>query len=155
LAKDVDAKDIRRIIESSMLAPSAGGLQAYRVYAVRDSETRHALMHAAYGQECLSQAPIALVFTADQKRSASKYEERGFEFFSIQDATIAAAYSQLAAAAMGLATVWVGGFDPLEVSRLVRAGAYEVPVAIIPIGYPAENPGRTERRAFKTMVREV
>ena len=103
----------------------------------------------------MEQAPVALVFTADQQRSASKYEERGFEFYSMQDATIAAAYSQLAATALGLSSVWVGGFDPLEVSRLVKAGPYEVPAAIIPVGYPGEDPGRAPRRGMKSMVREV
>jgi nitroreductase len=153
--KDVDALDVKQIIESSMQAPSAGGLQAYRIYLVRNKETLEALAFAAHGQECVSKAPLAIVFTADQKRSASKYQERGFEFYSVQDATIAAAYSQLAAAALGLGSVWVGGFDPFEVSRLVRAGAYEVPVAIIPIGHPAENPARPQGRSMKALVREV
>ena len=153
--KDVDAVTVKKIIESSMLAPSAGGLQAYRIYLVREREALTGLALAAYGQDCVSNAPLALVFTADQKRSASKYEGRGFEFYSIQDATIAAAYSQLAAAALGLGSVWVGGFDPLEVSRIVKAGSYEVPVAIIPIGYPAESPERTPRRSIKNIVREV
>jgi nitroreductase len=153
--KAVDAQSVKKIIDSVMLAPSAGGLQAYKIYLVRDKANLDALGFAAYGQECVPAASIALVFTADQKRSAAKYEERGFEFYSIQDATIAAAYSQLAATALGLASVWVGGFDPLEVSRLVKAGEYEVPVAIIPIGHPAESPERTPRRSLKSIVKEV
>jgi len=153
--KDVDAKDVKLIIESCMSAPSAGGLQAYRIYLVRDKAALEALSMAANEQEFVSKAPLALVFTADQKRSASKYHERGFEFYSIQDATIAAAYSQLAAAALGLGSVWVGGFDPLEVCRVVRAGAYEVPVAVIPIGYPAESPSPHESRSIKALVKEV
>ncbi|MFH0884806.1 MAG: nitroreductase family protein [Candidatus Micrarchaeota archaeon] len=153
--KDVDAKDVKQIIESIMQAPSAGGLQAYKIYLVRDKAALDALALAAHGQEFVSQAPLALVFTADQKRSASKYEERGFELYSMQDATIAAAYSQLAAAALGLGSVWVGGFDPLEVCRVVKAGAYEVPVAVIPLGHPAENPARPQGRSMKAIVREV
>lgn len=153
--KEVDAKLAKRIIDASMQAPSAGGLQAYKIYLVRDKAALEALATAAYGQECVSKAPLALVFTADQNRSASKYEERGFELYSIQDATIAAAYSQLAAASLGLGSVWVGGFDPLEVSRLVRAGGFEVPVAVIPIGYPAENPAPKEMRSMKAIVKEV
>lgn len=153
--KPVDAAALKKMLDSVMLAPSAGGLQAYKIYLVRDKNTLDALGLAANGQDCVPNAPLALVFTADQKRSASKYEERGFELYSMQDATIAAAYAQLAAAALGLGSVWVGGFDPLEVSRLVKAGAYEVPVAIIPVGYPAESPERAPRRSLKTIVKEV
>ncbi|MCI0503646.1 nitroreductase family protein [Candidatus Micrarchaeota archaeon] len=153
--KPVDAPAAKKLLDAIMLAPSAGGLQAYKIYLVRDKSTLDALGLAANGQDCVANAPLALVFTADQKRSASKYDERGFELYSIQDATIAAAYSQLAATALGLGSVWVGGFDPLEVSRLVRAGPYEVPVAIIPIGHPAENPERVQRKPLKSIVREI
>ncbi len=154
-AKEVPAEAVGKILDSAMLAPSAGGLQSYKIYIVRDKDARAGLALAAFSQDFIAGAPLALVFTADQNRSASKYEERGFELYCVQDATIAAAYSELAASALGLASVWVGGFDPLEVSRIIKAGAYEVPVAIVPIGYPAENPGRIPRRSVKAMVREV
>ncbi len=153
--KPVDAHSLKRLLDAVMLAPSAGGLQAFRMYLVRDEAARRSLSEASFGQECVAQAPLSIVFTADQNLSASKYGERGFELYSVQDATIAAAYMQLAAAALGLGSVWVGGFDPLEVSRIVGAGAYEVPVAIIPLGHPAGSPERAPRRAVGEMLKEV
>jgi len=151
----VDAATVKRLLDAVLLAPSAGGLQSFRMYLVRDPERRRSLAEASFGQECVAQAPISVVFTADQNRSASKYEERGFELYSVQDATIAAAYIQLTATAAGLASVWVGGFDPLEVSRIVNAGAFEVPVAIIPIGHPAESPERAARRGIGELLKEA
>jgi len=38
--------------------------------------------------------------------------------YCVQDATLAAAYAQLAATALGLATCWVGAFDEAAVRRV-------------------------------------
>ncbi|MEM2908890.1 MAG: nitroreductase family protein [Candidatus Bilamarchaeaceae archaeon] len=155
LEQDIEKEKLDRVIGAFMLAPSAGNLQAYKVYIVKNPALKQELAEAALGQECISGAPLVLVFCADKKRSAMKYSERGFELYSVQDATIAAAYAQLAAAAEGLGSVWVGAFDPLEVSRLINADPYVVPVAIIPIGYPAEHPFMRERRSVKEIVKEI
>jgi nitroreductase len=153
--KPVDAATLRKILDTLSLAPSAGNLQAYKITIVRTQAVKEALASAAFDQDVVLHAPVVLVFSADEKRSETKYGERGLEFFSLQDATIAAAYCQLTAAAGGLGSVWVGMFDVLEVSRVINAGSYEVPVAIIPLGYPAENPGRNKRRSLKDIVREM
>jgi nitroreductase len=153
--KPVDAKVLKKILDTVSLAPSAGNLQAYKITIVRKQELKEGLMSAAFDQDSIIHAPVVLVFSADEKRSETKYGERGLEFYSLQDATIAAAYCQLVAAAEGLGSVWVGGFDALEVSRLINAESYEVPVAIIPLGYPSETPGRRERRHLKELVREM
>jgi nitroreductase len=152
--KAVDPKSARRIVEAAMSAPSAGNLQSYKIYIVSDKEAKAALVGATDYQEFIGSAPFVLVFCADQRRSESKYELRGFELFSVQDATIACAYAQLAAAAEGLGSVWVGGFDPLEVSRIIHAMGFEVPVAILPVGYPAAEAEESTRRPMKEMVKE-
>jgi nitroreductase len=152
--KGVDAKTIKKMLDAVNLAPSAGDLQAYRVSVVRNEKTKEGLMLACMGQEFVAEAPAVLVFSADKRQSEAKYGERGHELYAVQDATIAAAYCQLAATALGLGSVWVGGFDPLEVSRIINAGPEEVPVAVIPVGYPAEMPGRAGRKQLKELVRE-
>jgi len=53
---------------------------------------------------------------------------------------IAIEHLVLMATALGLGTCWVGGFeDPAEVSRFFGLADTLVPVAVIPIGYPAGN----------------
>jgi len=153
--KAVDAKTLKKIIEMINLAPSAGGVQAYKITIVRDEEKRHELAIASLDQEFIERAPVVLVFSADKKQSELKYGDRGYELYAIQDATIAAAYCQLSAVALGLGCVWVGAFDILEVSRIIGAGEHEVPVAIIPVGYPAQTPERTARKDLKELVREI
>ena len=153
--KGIEKEIVKKILDAVSLAPSAGNLQAYQAVLVHTKDVKHDLMIAALDQECVLQAPIVLVFVANQKESEVKYEDRGRELYAIQDATIAAAYAQLAAADLGLGSVWIGAFDPLEVSRIIDAGEYEVPVAIIPIGYPAESPEMPERKKIEELYRMI
>ncbi|HXZ46986.1 MAG TPA: nitroreductase family protein, partial [Pseudolabrys sp.] len=93
-----DRRRIRAILDAMLLAPSAGDLQSYRVVIVENAKTMSALADAAYGQRFIAQASIVFVFFADPERSAAKYGQRGRVLFSLQDATLAAAYAQLSAA---------------------------------------------------------
>ena len=62
----------------------------------------------------------------------------------------------LEAAALGLGTTWVGYFDPAEVRKAYELPDYLVPVAILPVGYPAADaapaPFHTKRLAREETV---
>lgn len=151
--KSVENEKIQKIMEAVALAPSAGGLQAYEVVAVREEKRRSDLARAAMSQDFISEAPVVFVLCANTSRAASRYGERG-KIYSLQDATIAGAYLQLSASALGLASCWVGAFDPLKVSGIISAPEDIHPVAIIPVGYAGEDPGRTPRRSSKDIFHE-
>ncbi len=146
---------LRQILEAINAAPSAGNLQAYQVFLVRDAAKRRALAQASGGQEFIAQAPVVLVFCTDAARSGWRYGLRGERLYSLQDATIACAYAQLAAVALGLGTVWVGAFQDEAVIRALDLPRGLHPVAILPIGHPAESPAPTPRRALDDLVRAL
>ena len=135
-------------MDAANMAPSAGNLQAFQVHVVRAEANRRALAEAAHGQEFLAQAPVCLVFSADPARSATRYGTRGSELYSLQDATIAGTFAMLAAVDMGLATVWVGDFDEEKVRRVIGSKTLR-PVAVFSVGYPAEEPAPSPRRAIE------
>jgi nitroreductase len=143
-----------RLLEAVNLAPSAGDLQAYEVYLVQDGGVKEALVHAAYDQVFIEQAPAVLVFCANPLR-AKRYGERGASLYAVQDATIAAAYAQLAATALGLATVWVGAFDEDKAAQALRLPAGQRPLAILPVGKAAESPAATPRRSLEELVHRI
>ena len=151
--RSVEAQKLRRILAAADLAPSAGDLQAYRIVIVERPEAKVALARAALGQDFLASAPVILVFFTDPGGSAAKYGERGASLFSVQDATIAAAYAQLAATELGLACCWVGAFHERPVAQALRAPAAMRPVAMISIGYAAETPERPPRRSLESLCR--
>ncbi len=102
----------------------------------------------------LSSVFFGLDFFANPSRSGRRYGSRGEQLYCIQDATIAAAFAQLAAAAQGLASVWVGAFDDATVKKVCNASEQLKPVAILPIGYPAAKPSAGGRRFLQDLVKE-
>ncbi|MFH1726711.1 MAG: nitroreductase family protein [Elusimicrobiota bacterium] len=152
-ARPVEPEAVREILQAANSAPSAGNLQAYEVVCVSDPGRRRALAQASLGQHFVAYAPVALVFFANPRRCGG-YGRRGEELYCVQDATIACAYAQLAAADLGLGSVWVGAFNDRDVSAAARAPARLRPVAILPIGYPAESPSPTPRRDLADLVRD-
>jgi nitroreductase len=153
--RPVEPEKLRALLEAANRAPSAGNLQAYKIYVVTRSTTLKALMRAAFEQKFVGQAPVVLVFCADPRRSASSYGERGATLYSVQDATIACAYAQLAATALGLGSVWVGAFDEDAVRKALDISEELVPVALLPVGYPTESPQITSRRTLDELVQYV
>lgn len=152
--KKIEEEKIKKILELTNLAPSAGNLQAYEVFLVKDSKKKEFLANAALGQDFIAEAPIVFVFCANPARSAWKYGSRGRDLYSIQDATIACTFAMLAATSLGLGCCWVGAFNEEEVKRVLGIKDLK-PVAILPIGYPAEKPYITGRRDLKDLVHEI
>ena len=152
--KEIEQEKLKKLLEIINSAPSAGDLQAYEIVLVKSLGKRKELARASYGQSFVAEAPLILVFIANEKRASSKYGQRGTSLYSIQDATIAASYAQLAATDLGLATVWVGAFDEKEVSRILNAQEHLKPIAIIPVGYANETPSKTPRRSLDDLVHE-
>lgn len=153
LEKEISADKIKKILEIVSLGPSAGNLQAYKIYIVRDLQTKKALARAAFDQSFITEAPVVMVFCANQEESALKYDERGAELYSIQDATIAATYAQLAAADLNIGTVWVGAFNPDQVKNILKTDKY--PVTVIPFGYSQEESFIRERKNIQDISEEI
>lgn len=148
----VEQEKLHAILEMACAAPSAGDLQSYRISVITDAEKRRQLGELADGQQFIAEAPVALLFSSDPQRAANKYGERGEKLYAIQDATIAAAYAQLAVVAAGLGSTWVGYFDGERIKQTFALEAGLEPVAILSIGYPAELPEETPRRALDEVV---
>ena len=148
----VDDEQLHKILEAANLAPSAGNLQAYEIYVVREPSLRTSLAEAAHSQSFVSEAPLVLVFCAHPARSAQRYKQRGERLYAIQDATIACTFAMLAATDLGLGTVWVGAFDEESMRQAIGAPPGVNPVALLPIGYAAEKPEAAARRPLHELV---
>ena len=148
----VETEKLHAILEMACAAPSAGDLQAYRIVVVRDPAERQALAGAASAQTFIAEAPVCLVFCADPARSAQAFGERGARLYALQDATIAAAYAQLAIVAAGMASTWIGYFDEAQVRAVLGLEPGLVPLAMLSLGYPAELPEPSTRRRLDEVV---
>jgi len=138
-AEDVSDAQIERLVSVAKRAPSAGHTQPAAFVLVRDRATRLALAEAALGQSFVAEAPVVLVACADLDRSTGKYGERG-EQYALIDVAFASMLLLLAVVEEGLGACFVGAFRDGEVAQLIGLPPRVQPVAVIPIGHPAEAP---------------
>ena len=136
---EVDDQQLEYIMKICDLAPSSGGLQTFEIYRIKSENLKQKLANAAHDQQYVAEAPLLLVFCANPLRSLDAFGERKY-LFSVQDATIAAAYAQLAACSLGLSSVWIGSFDEDRVAEIIGLPKGYRPVAILLIGYSSEKP---------------
>jgi len=137
---EIEEEKVGKILEAAKEAPSAGNLQARDFIIVRDPETRRELVSAAFSQGFISEAPLVIIVCANPDKSGAKYGSRGGELYCIQDATISAQNILLVVNSLGLGACWVGAFDENSVREILGIPDGIKPVAIIPIGYPDEEP---------------
>lgn len=152
--KDVEEEKLKKILNAAYLSPSAGNLQARKVLIIRNKKTKEKLSKVAGGRTALSSAPIVLAFFYLPEESGAKYGERGTKMYALQDATIALSYAQLAATAVGLASVWIGAFDDKKVKEILKAPAgYEV-AGLMPLGYANEKGHKRDRKKWNEVFFE-
>jgi nitroreductase len=144
----VEQDKLLRILNAARLAPSAANRQPLHVYVIRDEATRQALA-AAYSQEWFVQAPVIVCVCS---RPGEAWRRSDGKSYADVDAAIAMDHLILAAAAEGLGTCWIGAFKPDEVRRVLGVSDDLEPVAMTPLGYPAEQPGLRPRKELDEMV---
>ena len=150
--REVPEKEAELLVEAACLAPSAGNRQPWEFVIVRDDENKRRLAEAAYGQHFIAEAPVVFVVCADPSRSASRYGRRGIELYCLQDTAAAVQNLLLTAKANGLGSCWIGAFDEARAAEVVGAPRGVRPVAIVPVGYPAEGPLPRPRRRLSEVI---
>jgi nitroreductase len=93
-----------------------------------------------------------IVVCADEKRSSMGYGVRGRLLYCLQDTAAAVQNMLLTAHSLGLGSCWIGAFQEDEAKAAVKAPDGVRPVAIIPLGYPSENPKPRSRRLLSQIV---
>ncbi|MEM2340672.1 MAG: nitroreductase family protein [Candidatus Bathyarchaeia archaeon] len=143
---------LEKILEAAQWAPSAGNRQARDFIIVRDPGVKARLADAALGQGFIEEAPVDIVVCANRERSAGRYGDRGRNFYCLMDAAAAVENILLAAHALGLGACWVGAYRDEEVAEVLGLPPWLRPIAIIPIGFPAESPRPPPRIKLEKLI---
>jgi nitroreductase len=146
----VEEWKVEKILAAADTAPTAGNFQGFEVFYIKNKELKKRLVEAANKQPYVN-APVVLVFLMDPSRVKMNFPPDILAKFSLQDATLAAAYSQLAAAALGLSSIWIGMIDEEQVKRIL--GTNLKPSSILCIGYPSQKRPPKSRRKLKDLIR--
>lgn len=151
LDKDVSNEDVATLIDSARWAPSAGNIQPWELIIVKKEHVKRQLVDAAQ-QSFIIEAPVVIVVCANESRSSQGYGVRGKTLYCIQDTAAAIQNIHLTAFSLGLGTCWVGAFREEDVARVLKLPRGIRPVAIIPVGYPAESPRPRRRRPVNQII---
>lgn len=147
----VEKEKLEKIIEAGHNAPTAHNNQPQRIFVLQSKE---ALEKADACTPMHFHAPVMLVVAYDAE-IAWKWEFDGKNHGEI-DAVIAVTQMMLQAADLGLGTTYIGMFDPKKLLEEFPEMKGLMPIALLPVGYPAEgaHPSRlhTDRIPVEDMV---
>ena len=150
--RPVEAEKLAAILEAGRNAPTAHNLQPQRIFVLRSPE---ALEKADACTAAHFHPPVILVVAYDPE-AAWKRETDGKNHGEI-DASIAATQMMLEAADLGLGTTYVGMFEPEKLRAAFPEMAGLCPIAMLPLGYPAEgaHPSRlhADRKPLEELVK--
>ena len=135
----IDAKDVATILEAALLAPSSKSVRPWQFVVVEDKPTLEQLAACkTAGARPIAGASLAIVVCASTENTD----------MYIEDMSIAAAYIQLQATALGLGACWIqvrnrfaaDGEDAESIVREILAIPEDIVVeCIVTVGYPDEN----------------
>lgn len=134
--KEIDKETIVELLNAARLAPSAVNYQPWRFFVCTTEDMKQRIVES-YPRKWFQSAPLYIVACADKsqswKRSADNKDHGNI------DVAIAVTHLMLKATELGLGTCWVCNFDASVLTDALNLDNVLEPVAIIPIGYPAEN----------------
>jgi nitroreductase len=146
----VPPERLEAVLEAARLAPSACNRQPFRI-DVLATAGHEAALALVYRAPWLVQAPLVVVVSALPDEAWSRRDGMNY---AVVDATIAMDHLILAAADLGLGTCWVAAFDPAALRKLLALPVGAEPVALTPLGSPADPPPAKERQPLANLVRD-
>jgi nitroreductase len=150
--KLVEDWKVEMIFAAADTAPTAGGFQGFEIYNIKNQEIKLKLVEAANKQPYVN-APVVLVFCMNPDRIKMNFPHNILKKFSLQDSTLAAAYAQLAAHALGLSSIWIGMIDEQKIMSTLGTGY--IPASILCLGYPQKILQPKPKRSLRELIHEV
>ena len=155
----VPHKLISEIVETASYAPSWKHTQIVRYIAVEgELKNQVAKCTSAYPRngEIISAAPMVIAVTIIKGRSGferdGSYSTHRGEGWQMYDAGVASEAFCLAAYEKGLGTVILGIIDDEKIAELLNVPEEREVIALIPIGYPAEEPVAPRRKPVEELL---
>ncbi len=173
---------LKQILEAARLAPSGVNIQPWRFMVVKNPQLRARLAEeAAFRQQSVAEAPVVIVCCADL-RSYLQAVVRAQELLAVEavsgefvevylkhrgpvsadlvthmpaatiNTVIAIEHMVLMATSLGLGTCWVQFIRPERVAEICELDEEIIVVALLPVGYPAQDPSPRPRLALQEIL---
>lgn len=141
----VEDEKVEQLLRAAMAAPTAGNKQPWRFVVIRDRQTLKTIAAHFDTMKMAAHASLAIVVCGDMDDT---FPADGRDYW-VEDTSAATENLLLAAHALGLGAVWCGIYPMQErvdyLKELLRLPENIVPLNVIPIGYPAEEPAPKDK----------
>lgn len=163
--REVSDELLNRLLEEAERTPTMGNLQLYSVIVTRSEEGKKALAPAHFNQPMVTGAPIVLTICADYRRTTLWADNRkahpGYDniLSFMNAATDALLFTQTfcnLAEEEGLGTCFLGTtiYMPQMIIDTLKLPKLVMPVATITLGWPDEQPAKSERLPLRSIIHQ-
>lgn len=154
---------LNKVLEAGFRASTTGNMQVYSIIVTKDIEKKKQLWEMHFKQNMVLEAPVLLTFCADFNRfnlwCKQRNAEPGYDNFlsfitAAIDALLASQNCALEAEANGLGICYLGTTTYMaeKLIEFFKCPKGVIPITTLVVGYPAEQPGLTDRLPFKGIV---
>lgn len=134
--------DITELIKCAMYSPSALDRQPWHFVVINKEELFNEIFKVTSHADMIKEASHAIIICGDKTLE-------GNQGLLIEDISAATENLLIAAHSFGIGSVWVGiyPFEDIEkeIIKLFKIPESIIPVSLVVLGYPAENPAQPER----------
>lgn len=141
---------LQKILSAARLAPSANNAQPWKFIIVRDEDMKLKLIQACNNKKWIAEAPVVLV-ACGFPDEADAYMGGYMNSYPV-DVAIALEHLVLSATNEGLGSCWIGRFKEEKVKELLEIPPDVRVVALLPLGYPNEEPEQSGKKNLSEIV---
>jgi len=160
--KKISTEHMNKIIESAILAPTAGNMVMYSIIHIKNKRTMQKLAISCDSQPFIGTASDILVFVADFNKWNNYYKNEGMYcdkgrkprnaemLLSFEDTMVASGNAVIAGESLGIGSCYIG--DILENYKyhkeLLNLPDYTIPLGMLTFGYYPKDYKRIKRERF-------
>jgi len=146
----VEKEKLDLVLKAGQLAPTACNNQPQRILVI---ENKAALKRLKQCTPYHFNAPMALLICYDKDVSWKRSFD-GKDSGDV-DSSIVSTHMMLQATDLGLGTTWVGHFNPTLIRKEFVLPDNIVPVALLPLGYPAKDATQHPLHSRRNSIEET
>jgi nitroreductase len=147
----IENDKLEKVLDAARIAPTAANRQPFRLIVIH-TKGRETELRRIYHREWFVQAPIIICAVGLTQQGWV----RGADGKNYTEVDVAIVFDHLIleAANQGLGTCWVAAFNPDSVRQVLGLPEEIEPIALTPLGYPADQPpSGKSRKPLSELVR--
>ena len=146
----IEPEKLAQVLEAGRIAPTAHNDQPQRIKVITTADD---LAKVDECTSCRFGAPTVLLICYDKTACWKRPFDAALS--GEIDAGIVTTHMMLTAQDLGLGTCWVMYFDPAKAIELFAIPDNIIPVAMLPVGYPADNAAPSKLHSSRLDIKDI